>query len=86
MYKITYRRSSTLNFNYKTNDENLSLLTFAEKNGLELPHGCLSGYCGTCTATLVKGKVKLLDSREICEKGEINLCQAIPLSDCIIDV
>jgi ferredoxin len=34
----------------------LSLLQFAESQGLKPDHGCRSGMCGTCETRLVKGR------------------------------
>src|SRR5260370_41056549 len=33
------------------------LLDWALMNGIELPHDCRSGICGTCRVRLVEGKV-----------------------------
>ena len=38
--------------------DSLSLLQFAEKQGLKPDYGCRSGMCGTCETRLVKGETE----------------------------
>ena len=38
--------------------DSLSLLQFAEKQGLKPDYGCRSGMCGTCETKLVKGETE----------------------------
>ncbi|MEY8015975.1 2Fe-2S iron-sulfur cluster-binding protein [Mycobacterium servetii] len=53
--------------------------------GIDVPHSCREGHCGSCVATLVSGEVdmaccELLGPEERAE-GLILACQARPLSD-----
>src|SRR4030088_1044339 len=54
------------------------LLDWALMNGVELPHDCRSGFCGTCRVRLVKGTV--FGGHE---QGDdmIHACQARIVSD-----
>jgi len=53
--------------------------------GIDPPHSCLEGHCGSCVATVVSGEVEM-DSCEILEpadlaEGLILGCQARPITD-----
>ena len=67
------------------------LLDVLLREGIDAPHSCQAGSCGTCRCKLVEGKVKeLLDSgyvldREEIEAGYILSCQSQPLSDVSIE-
>ena len=68
--------------------EDRYILDSAEDDGIELPWGCRSGSCGSCTARLVEGRVDLeeqdvLDEEHL-EQGLILLCSARPLTDCVV--
>lgn len=60
--------------------------------GLMMPYSCQTGVCSTCRGTIVDGRVDygmvnpqyLPDSEKA--KGYALLCQAKPLSDCVIEV
>ncbi len=65
-----------------------TILDTAEDEGIDLPWGCRSGSCASCTARLVSGHVDqedqlILDDEQI-QDGFVLLCVAKPLSDCII--
>lgn len=52
--------------------------------GIEVPHSCCEGHCGSCVATLVEGKVDMaacdiLEPDDLRE-GLILACQARPVS------
>lgn len=69
-------------------DEDDSILDTAEDEGMELPWGCRSGSCASCTGRLTSGRVDqeeqmILDDEQI-EDGFVLLCVAKPLSDCTI--
>jgi len=55
--------------------------------GLNLPHSCKSGHCGSCRAQLLEGTVRYPGSRplgisaEEAAGGAVLLCQARPASD-----
>jgi 3-ketosteroid 9alpha-monooxygenase subunit B len=53
--------------------------------GIEVPHSCREGHCGSCVATVVSGDVDM-DTCDILEPGDladglILGCQARPVSD-----
>lgn len=53
--------------------------------GIDAPHSCREGHCGSCVATVVSGDVDM-DSCDILEpadlaEGLILACQARPVSD-----
>jgi ferredoxin-NADP reductase len=56
-----------------------SLLDLAETRGLSPAHSCRQGMCGSCSHTLVSGRVTYLTppSRKV-EEGKVLLCQALP--------
>ena len=52
------------------------------RNGIDAPYACLGGACGTCTASVTAGKVRMdqnfaLDSAEI-RAGRVLTCQSRP--------
>jgi ferredoxin len=53
--------------------------------GIDVPHSCREGHCGSCVATVVSGEVDM-DACDILEPGDladglILGCQARPVSD-----
>ena len=53
--------------------------------GIEVPHSCKEGHCGSCVATVVHGEVDMatcdiLESDDLAD-GLILSCQARPVSD-----
>ena len=59
--------------------------------GLNLPHSCKSGHCGSCRARLIAGEIHYPDGRplgiaaEEAARGLILLCQARPRSDLTVE-
>jgi CDP-4-dehydro-6-deoxyglucose reductase, E3 len=60
--------------------------------GLNLPHSCKSGHCGSCRARLTAGEIRYPDGRrplgvtaEEAGNGQILLCQARARSDLIVE-
>lgn len=53
--------------------------------GIDAPHSCREGHCGSCVATLVSGEVDMKDcdilAPEDLADGLILGCQARPVSD-----
>ena len=62
-----------------------TILDAARVRGMTLPYSCTEGQCGTCTAFLVSGEVKLrrnhILTQDELKAGQILLCQAFPMSD-----
>ncbi|MDQ3260521.1 MAG: CDP-6-deoxy-delta-3,4-glucoseen reductase [Pseudomonadota bacterium] len=73
-----------------TVEDGETVLDAALRNHIGLPYGCRSGACGTCKATISLGNVDygehLIGTLTDVEKqaGKALLCQAIPLSDLVI--
>jgi CDP-4-dehydro-6-deoxyglucose reductase len=71
------------------NDE--SVLDAALRQGINLPHGCRNGQCGSCKGKVQSGKVHYRKeptalSAEERQHGTALLCQAMPDSDLIIAI
>lgn len=62
-----------------------ALLACAEKAGLTLPSGCRTGQCESCKVTVVSGQVLHLVPVEDEEEGACLACQAVPLTDLVLD-
>ena len=58
------------------------LLDAALSNGIELPHDCRAGHCGTCCVRLVSGEVQ---GGEGSEPGIVHACQCRIVGDADID-
>ncbi len=67
-----------------------TILDGARRAGLALPYSCLGGRCGSCKATVIEGECDYPNqpplglSEDEREHHEALLCQAVPLSDCVI--
>jgi ring-1,2-phenylacetyl-CoA epoxidase subunit PaaE len=64
------------------------VLYAAIEAGVDAPHSCLSGYCATCRAKLLEGRVRMeindaLTDEEVAQ-GYILTCQSIPLTERIV--
>jgi CDP-4-dehydro-6-deoxyglucose reductase, E3 len=59
--------------------------------GLNLPHSCKSGHCGSCRARLVTGEIRYAQARPLGitseeeARGYVLLCQARPASDLTVE-
>ncbi len=58
------------------------LLDAALSNGIELPHDCRAGHCGTCCVRLVSGEVR---GGEGSEPGIVHACQCRIVGDADIE-
>jgi ferredoxin len=60
----------------------LTLLAAAQRAGVGAPSSCEDGYCGTCAARLVHGKVTMRSTQALTPAelaaGAILLCQSLP--------
>jgi CDP-4-dehydro-6-deoxyglucose reductase, E3 len=69
-----------------------AVLDAALAAGLNLPHSCKSGHCGSCRARLLSGETRYPNGRPLgitaLEEagGQVLLCQARPLSDLTVEV
>ncbi|QQN66686.1 molybdopterin-dependent oxidoreductase [Bradyrhizobium diazoefficiens] len=62
-----------------------SILAAAESAGIAIPSGCRVGQCESCAVPVKTGEVRhLVDCSEL-EEGHCLTCQAVPLSDLVID-
>lgn len=61
------------------------LLDFATRLGLTLPNGCRVGQCESCAVRIVSGTVRHLHGSEPDDPGTCLTCQAVPLSDLVLD-
>jgi CDP-4-dehydro-6-deoxyglucose reductase len=87
MAQITLRPSG-LQFHTEKGE---TVLAAALREGYVLPYGCKNGACGSCKSKILEGRVKygvyqrkaLSDLEK--SQGKALLCQAIPLSDLVIE-
>lgn len=82
-------RSGTFSFDCAPGE---TLLYAGLAHGLTLPHECATGTCGTCRARVTSGEV------DVCweeapgaaklkrDKGDVLMCQARAVSDCVLRV
>jgi ferredoxin len=65
--------------------DDVYLLDAAAEAGLELPYMCLQGWCTTCAARLLEGRVDQSEARRFYPQdaaaGFVLLCSAFPRSD-----
>ena len=71
-YQITFNGKSVLALRGQL------LLDAALSNGIELPHDCRAGHCGTCCVRLVSGEVR---GGEGSEPGIVHACQCRIVGD-----
>lgn len=58
------------------------LLDAALKNGVDLPHDCRAGHCGTCCVRLVSGAVR---GGKGAEPGIVHACQCRVVADAVVE-
>ncbi|HEX2336728.1 MAG TPA: 2Fe-2S iron-sulfur cluster binding domain-containing protein, partial [Hyphomicrobiaceae bacterium] len=58
------------------------LLDAALSNGIDLPHDCRAGHCGTCCVRLVSGEVQ---GGQGSEPGIVHACQCRIVGDAVIE-
>ncbi len=74
-----------------TVNEGRPVLEAALAAGLNLPHSCKSGHCGSCRARLNAGRIEYPNglplglTAEEAREGKILLCQARALSDLVVE-
>src|ERR1700733_13391035 len=68
-----------------------SVLDAALDAGLNLPHSCKSGHCGSCRARLLSGRTRYPTGRPLgiseaeAAAGYVLMCQARALSDVTVE-
>ncbi|WP_322102252.1 molybdopterin-dependent oxidoreductase [Paraburkholderia sp. J41] len=62
-----------------------SLLALAESHGVALPSGCRVGQCESCAVRVAQGAIDHLSGHAPDEPDMCFACQAIPLSDLVVD-
>ncbi|QCL74818.1 2Fe-2S iron-sulfur cluster binding domain-containing protein [Agrobacterium tumefaciens] len=61
------------------------LLQTAQEQGLSIPSGCRVGQCESCSVRVLTGKIRhLIDLSEL-EADQCLTCQAVPLTDIVLD-
>ncbi|MDB5770095.1 MAG: dmsA [Burkholderia sp.] len=63
-----------------------TLLSLAEKHGIQAPSGCRVGQCESCLVTVISGKVRHLHGQEPEEASTVLTCQAIPEGSVSLDL
>lgn len=73
-------------------NEDRPVLEAALASGLNLPHSCKSGHCGSCRARLKSGEIRYPGDRrplglteQEAQAGYVLLCQARPASDLTVE-
>jgi 3-phenylpropionate/trans-cinnamate dioxygenase ferredoxin reductase subunit len=72
----------TINGNSFLARRNELLLDAALSHGIDLPHDCRAGHCGTCCVRLVSGEVR---GGEGAEAGIVHACQCRIVGDAVIE-
>ncbi|MES4992609.1 molybdopterin dinucleotide binding domain-containing protein [Agrobacterium radiobacter] len=81
-YSVTFRQSKPHTWSAAQG----TLLNFADKLGLSLPSGCRVGQCESCAVRIVSGAVHHLHGTEPDDPTVCLTCQAIPITDLILDI
>ncbi len=76
------RHTITVNGTTFTAQNGERLLDAALKNGVDLPHDCRAGHCGTCCVQLVSGKVL---GGEGAQPGIVHACQCRISGDVVVE-
>jgi ferredoxin len=84
MPKITISNSDQ-SLEYDSDQPNL--LTFLEKNNINIQYPCREGFCGACRCKLTQGKVTYQqDPLAFVRKGEVLVCCAKPATDIELEI
>lgn len=82
VHRISFKLSGKT-LDWKAGDG--TILSCADKAGISLPSGCRVGQCESCALAVVKGEVHHLLELDGAEDGVCLTCQAVPLSDLVLD-
>src|SRR5690606_30200088 len=72
----------TINGNSFSAERGELLLDAALRNGIDLPHDCRAGHCGTCCVRLVAGTVH---GGAGSEPGIVHACQCRVVDDAVVE-
>lgn len=68
-------------------EDSLSLLDFAEKQGLTPDFSCRAGICGSCRTTLIEGEVTYFqEPLDAPEAGSVLICSCQPRGSIVLDL
>lgn len=68
-------------------EDSISLLDFAEKQGLKPDFSCRAGICGSCKSTLLEGDVDYFEEPlDEVEEGSVLICSCKPKSSIVVDL
>lgn len=68
-------------------EDALSLLDFAEKQGLTPDFSCRAGICGSCRTTLIEGEVTYFqEPLDAPEAGSVLICSCRPRGSIVLDL
>jgi anaerobic selenocysteine-containing dehydrogenase/ferredoxin-NADP reductase len=82
--RVTFARSGTT-VTWSAQASAGGILAAAERAGLSIPNGCRVGQCESCLVPIREGRVRhLVDCPEV-DEGHCLTCQAIPLTDLVLD-
>ena len=72
-------------FTWRPDMANASILAAAEQAGIAIPSGCRVGQCESCAIPIREGQVRHLVACDEVAEGHCLTCQAIPLTDLVLD-
>ncbi|RVU11977.1 molybdopterin-dependent oxidoreductase [Methylobacterium oryzihabitans] len=61
------------------------ILAAAEREGVAIPSGCRVGQCESCVVRIRSGEVRHLVECDDLDEGDCLTCQAVPLSDLVLE-
>ncbi len=68
-------------------DDSLSLLDFAEQQGLTPDFSCRAGICGSCKTTLIAGEITYFqEPLDMPEAGSVLICSCQPKGPIVLDL
>jgi anaerobic selenocysteine-containing dehydrogenase/ferredoxin-NADP reductase len=83
-HRITFARSGQT-ITWSPDTPVRAILAVAEQAGLSLPSGCRVGQCESCIVQIKQGRVRHSIDHPDLEEGQCLTCQAIPLTDLVLD-
>lgn len=83
-YQVTFRQSGMASARWSAAKG--TLLQLGEAAGARLPSGCRVGQCESCAVKIVSGEVRHLHGPEPDEADVCLTCQAVPVTDLVLDI